>query len=198
MSYEKKVKVVLHGYLKDLYPHDIITTGYSVEEIMNGLGKQIKELRPSLTQDKHVISVVGYETEQDLKGPLKPDQKELHIVPAMAGNKKGGFIQVALGVAFIALALWNPAGWAIGALTIEASMVFGMGVSLVLGGLLQVLSPAPKMDTGSTTQDPEASKYLGANQNTTRIGTRIPLAYGRCRLFGHYISFDIDAKDVAL
>ena len=53
------------------------------------------------------------------------------------------------------------------------------------------------MDTKPAAQDPEASRYLGAPQNTTKAGTRIPLLYGEHQAYGHYLSFDIDAKDVA-
>lgn len=201
MSYERKVKVVLHGYLKKLYPHPIELSGFSAAEILNGLTRQVKELRPQLGKAPHVVQVVGYDTEQLLKGPIKKDQKELHVVPALTGGK-GGFFKVVLGVALIAASFYiGPAGLSIaGSLSISAGSVFSFGLSLVLGGLLELLSPAPEIDKQGNAQggDPEASKYLGANQNTTKIGTRIPIAYGLNRLYGHYVSFDVDAVDVAL
>ena len=61
-----------------------------------------------------------------------------------------------------------------------------------------MMSPQTKIDQFGKQADPEASKYLSANQNTTKIVTRIPLMYGFNRAYGHYISFDVDAKDVAL
>lgn len=189
MSYERKVKVVLHGHLKELYPHDIEMSGFSVAEILNGIGRQISVLRPKPGEDTRFFSVVGYDTHEALTGPIKPNQKELHIVPAMHGGKGGGFFKVVLGVALIAASFMMPA----------AGIAFSFGLSLALGGLLEILSPTPKIDrSGTSSVDPEASKYLGASQNTTKIGTRIPICYGEVQVFGHYISFDVDAKDVAL
>ena len=198
MSYERKVKVILHGELKKLYPHDIELSGFSAAEVLNGLSRQVKELRPEIGKEGHLITVVGYESEDLLRGPLRKNETEIHVVPAMAGGK--GFLKILLGVALIAASFYiGPAGLMGG--LISASSMFSFGLSLVLGGLLEMLSPAPKIDrignAGAGT-DPEASKYLGANQNTVRIGTRIPIAYGEVELFGHYLSFDVDAKDVAL
>jgi hypothetical protein len=61
---------------------------------------------------------------------------------------------------------------------------------MILGGILQMLAPTPKSNTGSSDQ----SLYVPSNQNTVKIGTRIPLIYGRVRHFGHYLSFNVDSK----
>lgn len=197
MSYERKVKVILHGYLKKLYPDPIVLSGFSVSEIINGFCRQVKELRPDLGDEPHLISVLGYETEAQLKGPIHNEQTELHIAPAFAGGK-GGFFKVILGIGLIALSFYLGPQFSMLGGMLTSSTLFSFGLSMALGGLLELLSPAPKIDrTGDTKSDPEASKYLGANQNTTKIGTRIPLAYGRNKIYGHYVSFDVDAVDVA-
>jgi predicted phage tail protein len=105
---------------------------------------------------------------------------------------------VLIGVAFY-LGGAALAGPTLFGTTTVSSLMFNFGLSLVMGGLLEMLSPAPKMDSsGNAASDPEASKYLGATQNTVKIGTRIPLLYGRHIAYGHYISFDVDAFDVDL
>jgi hypothetical protein len=63
---------------------------------------------------------------------------------------------------------------------------------MVLGGIVQMLTPVPETDST------EGSMYLGAGVNTVRIGTRIPILYGTRKVGGHYLSFDVDAKDIAL
>jgi len=65
---------------------------------------------------------------------------------------------------------------------------------MAAGGIMQLISPAPKQDS----TDPDASKYIGAPGNTTKIGTRIPILYGRRKIFGQILSLDIEAKDVPL
>jgi predicted phage tail protein len=88
-----------------------------------------------------------------------------------------------------------PEAWALAGITAQ-SLIFGVGSSLLLGGVLQLLSPAPMRDTPAG--DPEASRYLGPPANTVAIGTRIPIGYGTFKLAGHFLSFDIRATDVAL
>lgn len=200
MSYETRVKLVLHGALKKLIPEEIYMTGNNVAEIVNGFFRQRPELRPHLGQPRWAVQVMGFESKESILNPLMPDVKELHICPVMAGGK-GGFFGVVLGGVLIAASFWNPviavgALWSGGA-TLSAIM-FNIGLSLALGGLLQMLSPAPKLSNGDNAQDPAASQYLGASQNTTKIGTRIPLLYGKFKCYGHYLSFNVDAKDVAL
>ena len=205
MSCAKKIKIILHGYLKDLYPHTVEMTGETVEEIINGLCRQTKAFNPKIGEERHCITVKGFRTEHSLKAPIPDDLEELHLYPQLSGGKGGGFFKIVIGVVLVGVAL-AVGGVGIGALFASqggfaAQLFFKIGTSLILGGLLDFVSPAPKIDrTGVTTgrADPEASKYLGANQNTVRIGTRIPLLYGEHEAFGHYLSFDVDAKDVAV
>ena len=204
MSYERTVEVVLHGYLKDLYPEKIVLSGFSAAEIINGMCKMTKAFNPEPFKDRHFISVVGFETEESLKEALPAEIKELHIVPAMTCGKKGGFFQVVVGAVLVAAAIYFSGGLAAVlapgfSFGLGAGLAFNFGLSLVLGGLLSMLSPQPKVsNSGAEAADPESSKYLGAGSNTVKIGTRIPIMYGEVQAYGHYISFNVDAKDVAI
>lgn len=205
MSCERKVKVVLHGYLKDLYKDDIVLSGSTVAEIINGMCKQTKAFNPLPGMDRHCITVKDFRTEESLTQPIPANTNEIHIYPQLSGGKGGGFFKVIIGVVIVGVAL-AVGGVGIGALFagqggFAAQLFFKIGTSLILGGLLEVVSPAPKIDragVANSKSDPEASKYLGATQNTVRVGTRIPLLYGEHEAFGHYISFDVDAKDIAV
>jgi len=203
-SLKQNVKVILHGYLKSLYPGDIQLNGSTVAEIINGMCKQTKAFEPELGDDRHTIMVKGFTTKESLDAPLG-DINELHLFPAMTGGKSGGFFKIVIGAVLIAAAIWTGGtsltlGPVLFGTTTLAGVMFNVGLSLVLGGLMEMMSPAPKIDkaTGTSTADPEASKYLGPTANTTRIGTRIPLGYGRFKAYGHYLSFDVDAVDVAV
>lgn len=197
---ERRVKIVLQGYLKDLLPGEIFLTGSTVWEILNGLMKQTKAFNVLPGEDRHVVHVLGFPSKESLMEPIGKDLKELILVPDFSGGKSG-FFQVAIGAMLIAVAVFAP--FAAAALpfgisgTIDSALT-SMGLSLVLGGVISLLSPAPKLDTTTTAADPEASKYLGAGENTVAIGTRIPILIGRHKISGHYLSFDVDAKDVAV
>lgn len=191
--------IVAHGYLRELLPDPIRMSGETVQEIIEGLCLQTRALHPKPGQRKHQIRIAGFDTVESLILPIPDDVTEIHLVPELSGGKSGGFVKIALGAVLIGAGLAFPGTWvALGAMgSITGAAVFWGGVTLALGGLLEILSPAPKMDTKPAAQDPEASKYLGAPQNTTKAGTRIPLLYGEHQGFGHYLSFDIDARDVA-
>lgn len=202
MSYEKKVKIHLHGRLKKLYDKPLELSGNSVAEIINGMCQVTgRAFHPKLGEKRLILKVEGFESKEALFAPIPADLEELHIMPEMCGGKGGGFFKILLGAVLIAASFYLPGSQALfgTGLTFNLSAAaFNFGLSLVLGGLLEVLSPQPKIDrTGDTKSDPEASKYLGASQNTVKIGTRIPLIYGTYKVYGHYLSFDVDAKDVA-
>lgn len=198
-SSSSKTKVILHGALRAVCPYeDLEFVGSSAIDILKALFTQVKEFAPKPGQLPFQVCAVGYSSVEDLYGPLKGN--ELHIVPDFRGGKQGaGFIKIALGVALIAAAFFTG-GISLGALgSLSALDIAFAGASLLLGGLLEVLSPAPKLDFGGIGYerqgDPPPSKYLGAPKNTVAIGTRIPILVGEHIAYGHYISFDVQAVE---
>lgn len=198
----KPIRIILHGYLKKLYPHEIRLSGSSVAEIINGLCKQTKAFEADPVNGRHILRVLGFDSEDALRGAIDPSIEELHLVPDFSGGK-GGVFQVAVGVVLVAAAVISgPAGWAgIGiAGTTLGAIATGIGISLIMGGLLAMLSPAPQLGLSSegNQSDPEASRYFGSNGNTVAAGTRIPLPYGEHMVYGQFLSFNVTAADVAV
>ena len=201
-----KVTVILHGYLAWVCPERHTFDVDTPLEALKGLALQVPALRRTPRTKEIVVKVLGHPTEDSLKSPIQVS--ELHVVPAMLGGKSGGgFFKIALGAAMIALAVWQPeflftnGAIGLGSLgSISAGSILFSGVLMLAGGVLEMMSPAPQMDGSYDTGpgDPPASKYLGAPGNTTKIGTRIPIGYGTHKISGHYLSFDIQAKDVAV
>jgi hypothetical protein len=117
---------------------------------------------------------------------------DIHVYPRTGGaGGDNGLVQIIIGIALIAVAVFAPAlipGF------MSVASVATAGAMMVLGGVMQMLTPMPEAAGGSTD---EKSNYLGANQNTVKIGTNIPLAYGNVKMSGHYLSFDVDSKDNA-
>lgn len=181
---------MLHGYLEELYPHTIELNARTVAEAINGFCRQTKILNPIPGQDRHCISVLGFETEEALFAPT--DVEEIHLVPDFSGGK--GLFRILIGAALIAASFYFSGGLTLLGTTISASSLLWTGISMVLGGILEMMSPAPQADLAQT-KEPEASKYLGAPGNTVQIGTRIMIGYGKRKWYGHYISFDVDAAE---
>lgn len=193
-----KRQIFFHGKLKGICPDGLEIEAKSVVEALSLLTKQVQALRPALGKERYEVRVLKCETVDSLVNPS--DLKEIHIIPSFDGGKRGGFFQIALGAILIAASIMLPGGqFALGFMTFNLNAaLFAVGATLLLGGVIQLLSPTPKIDNGPLAQDPEASKYLGPPKNTTRIGTRIPIGYGRFKVYGHILSAQIDAKEVAV
>ena len=184
-------RIILHGHLKKLYAEPIEVEAVSIADAILIL-KQIPELEPKNGQP-WPVTIRGVNSQGQLFAPN--DIEEIHVYPrTTGGGGKGGLIQILLGITLIAVALFMPA--LVGVLTSTLGITQGMllltGAMMVLGGIMQMLMPVPETDST------EGSLYLGAGTNTVRIGTRIPVLYGTRKIGGHYLSFDVDAKDIAL
>ena len=180
-------RIILHGHLKKLYDKPIEVEASSVAEAMRFL-EQIPELKPKDGQP-WPVTIRGIDSQ--LKLFAETDLEEIHVHPRTGGaGGKNGVLQIIIGIALIALAIVNPAFLA--TLGITNGMLYLTGAMMVLGGLVQMLMPVPETDST------EGSMYLGAGVNTVKIGTRIPILYGTRKIGGHYLSFDVDAKDIAL
>ena len=105
----------------------------------------------------------------------------------------GAVGRIIAGVALIALALFVPLG-AIGALSL-GTLAFGVGASLVLGGVAQLLTPVPTINQPSmtdTAKDPRKSYSFSGIQQTSRAGVPVPIVYGETLVGSVVISAGID------
>lgn len=104
---------------------------------------------------------------------------EIRIVPVIAGSKNGGLFQVVLGIVLIV------AGAIITGGTFGAGAPFGsamimMGASMVLGGVVQMLTPVPKsasQQEQASTENKPSYLFNGAF-NSTQQGLPVPVIYG--------------------
>lgn len=121
----------------------------------------------------------------------------IRIVPVVIGSKKAGLLQTILGAVLITAAvLTGPGGigaaFAAGGLTGFAAAT---GASLVLGGVIQLLSPQPSGIASKQSADNRASYAFGGVTNTAAQGYPVPLLYGKRRIGGAIISAGIYVED---
>lgn len=188
----------MHGKLRKLTSEPLEVFAATAEEAVHFLSQMFQW--HNLTLDNRPrLQVVGYDCVPALREPLREDVDEIHIVPAFFGGGGGNpFTQIFVGGALIVAGIATGGASFALAGALGTAMV-GMGASMVLGGIFQFLSPAPERDSGiDGATDPEASNYLAAQGNTTKIGTRIAVGYGQYKVAGHYLHYDVDAKDVAI
>jgi predicted phage tail protein len=71
----------------------------------------------------------------------------------------------------------------------------GLGVSLVIGGVAQLLTPTPKISQDEG--DPRKSFSFSGIQNTNRAGVPVPVVYGETLVGSVVISAGIDIVQVS-
>ena len=108
--------------------------------------------------------------------------KEIRIVPVVEGSKRGGILQIVLGVVLIAASYF-------GAPTAPA------GIALLAGGVIQMLSPQASGLKQSASPENMPSYAFGSAKNTTASGNPVPICIGERRWGGAIISASIYAED---
>lgn len=123
----------------------------------------------------------------------------IRIVPVIMGSKRGGLLQTILGVALVTVAAIATSGAALGfggaAFAGGWGAVAAMGVSITLGGVIQLLSPQPAGLAKTQSADNKPSYAFGSVTNTTSQGYPVPLLYGKRRIGGAIISAGIYVED---
>ena len=195
-------KIKLYGKLAKFVGHRILEADVATAaEAVRFLVANWPELERHMVDQHYRVSVGTYDLDlEELHHPA--GQQEIKIVPVMAGA--GAVGRIIAGVALIALTLGIGAiasagvilGGFMGIGTVGTAFV-GIGVSLVLGGVAQLLTPTPKVSTGPDTQnDPRKSYSFSGIQNTSRQGVPVPIVYGETIVGSVVISAGIDTVQV--
>lgn len=102
-------------------------------------------------------------TDKEL-GMISEGIKSITVTPIIAGAGAG--LRIVIGVVLMVAAIWL------------GPYAFAMGFSLALGGIVELLSPTPKLANGSQRSD-NTSYYFDGPVNTVDQGVPVPLIYGR-------------------
>ncbi|AUV28350.1 tail assembly protein [Citrobacter freundii] len=115
----------------------------------------------------------------------------IRIVPVIIGSKKAGVLQTILGAVLVAVGVvlsFTP--WAA-----ASPFLYKFGAAMMLGGVVQMLSPQPSGLASKQSADNHASYAFGGVTNTAAQGYPVPLLYGRRRIGGAIISAGIYVED---
>lgn len=118
----------------------------------------------------------------------QPAGSVIRIAPVVRGSKQAGLLQTILGVVLIV----------VGILTSEfgGGVLIAPGIALAAGGVVQMLSPQPKLGKGSADGAGGQTSYVfNGPINTTAQGGCVPIAYGKCRVGSAIISAGMQAQD---
>ncbi|MBF9244646.1 tail assembly protein [Pseudomonas syringae pv. tomato] len=110
--------------------------------------------------------------------------REIRIVPVIGGSKRAGLFQTVIGAVLIA-ASFIPG----------FQVLMPIGISLVAGGVIQMLSPQASGLKQSASPENLPSYAFGSAKNTTASGNPVPICIGERRWGGAIISASIYAED---
>lgn len=131
---------------------------------------------------------------EQLKEPY--GQEVLHLVPVI-GGAKDGMVGIIIGAIAIVGAFFT-AGMSLtllGATFSVSSILVNIGLSLVLGGVAQMLVGDPKDPVSTaTTVEEKRSYFFNGPANTVAEGNPVPVGYGRLIVGGKPISAGITAE----
>lgn len=197
--------VHLHGALGakygSMHQFDIV----NVKQAVNAMCANFPEFYADFKDGEYEIKIgEDYLDETSISmriGRAKP----VHIIPVIAGSKRGGGIKAVAGIALLAVATAG-AGAAIGPFAAGASgfsatafsvagysVSYGSlaltGLSMTLQGFSSLLTPVPKAEyTNRETPDQRASFLFNGATNRSAEGAAVPLVYGKYRVGSVVIS----------
>lgn len=128
---------------------------------------------------------------------------EVYRITAITeGSKRAGVLQIVIGAVAL-IAAFFTAGGSLVALGMSAAAaaatttaLTGLGLSMMLGGVVQLLTPQPKYNVGASSSTDNKPNYaFGAPVNTVAMGYPVPVLFGEREIGGAIISAGIFSSD---
>ena len=202
-------KLKLYGELAEFVGHkefeiQVDSLAKAVSFLVNNFPEIEKYMNPKYYQVKVGNYNVG---EEEIHHPI--GQEDIHFIPVISGAGRG-FGKILLGAALIGLSFISFGGAAglgsafKGGFTAAkfakvgflSKALAGVGASLVLSGVSDMLFPLPETPDFESTEDPRLSFSFGGTQQTGRSGTPVPLVFGEIFTGSVVISGSIDTEQV--
>ena len=194
-------KIKLYGHLRE-------HTGLKeVEAYVDNVREAVKflicnwpKLESQIVQNNyHVLLNEDDVGEKELFYPI--GNASISFIPVVEGSGKFG--RILGGAALIGLSMGAFGAFGAGAISfggggfaaasLGAKAAFGIGASLVLGGVSQMLTPTPKIPEGQ--QTPESSSF-SSPLNVSIAGIPVPLVYGNAICGSIVIDTSVEVGDV--
>ncbi len=178
--------VKLYGALREKFGHIFKFDVRSPAEAIAAL----KATVPGFEAHLLAYSEPGYHVfsgKRDLsaKEMVNPDNQTIKIVPAIAGS--GGVFKIIVGVILVIVGYFFCGG-----------CTTSFGISLIIGGLAEVLFAPPKPKApGERERDANRPSYsFDGPVNTSQQGNAIPIGYGRLIVGGQVISAGLHVESL--
>jgi predicted phage tail protein len=173
--------IILYGNLRKKFGKYINAEVKSVPELMKAAEALRPGFRGHIQKDRKYHIRRGSEFKKAVDVPEEEIEMRFadttwHVLPMPIGYS--GAVRILIGVVLIAASWYigGAAGW--GWLGANAGYMGAMGASLVLSGVVSLLSPVPKMGGGGEGADKKASYIFDGPTNRAAAGSAVPLIYG--------------------
>ncbi|MBL5882548.1 tail assembly protein [Lelliottia aquatilis] len=120
--------------------------------------------------------------------------EDIRIAPVIIGSKKAGAFQTILGAVLVVVGV-AIGYFSAGTLSAAGYGVAKFGAAMMIGGVVQMMSPQTAGLASKQSADNQASYAFGGVTNTTAQGNPVPLLYGKRRIGGAIISAGIYVED---
>jgi len=198
-------KIKLYGELAEFVGHKEFEVQVdSLAKAVSFLINNFEGIDKFMSSKYYQVKIGNYEIdESEFNYPI--GKEDIHFIPVITGA--GGIGRILGGAALIGLSFGvgglftSPlafGGGGIGLATagLGAKVAFGIGASLALGGVSDMLFPMQKPKEFSSEQDPRLSFNFAGTQQTSRAGTPVPIVYGEIFTGSVVISGGIDTEQV--
>lgn len=98
-----------------------------------------------------------------------PGSEDIRIAPVLVGAKRAGVLQTIIGIVLIVISYVFP---------VTAPFLLQPGIAMVVGGVVQMLSPQPKGLGSQDSVENRPSYSMNGTVNTQAQGGAVPVAYG--------------------
>ena len=211
------VKVKFHGFLKKLCPDEYKVDARTPYEAMRMVVGQLQNKLKRPNGHRFSVFVKEAKSKDDMYSSLTSDELNLFpaFTPAGGGGARGMWIALAViaitvlavctaGAGLAAAGVWTASGtitatgWA-GAAAGFSAAFSAVATSALVGAIGIVLSTIVThftKDKSKPDQNETQQNYaFGIDGNTTKIGTAIPVGYGRYRVYGQLLSLGSESPN---
>lgn len=167
----------------------------SPAEAIRALGSQLPGFEAFLTQSKdnglaYAVFLGKRNIGKDMLR-MPSGHEDIRIAPIIIGSKNGGVFQIILGAALVII------GTVASPFTGGASLALvPIGWSMVIGGVIQLLTPVPKQKGTKDSPGNESSFTFNGPINTQAQGNAVSILYGEMIIGSAVISAGIKPVDV--
>ena len=123
--------------------------------------------------------------------------QDIRIAPVLLGSKNGGWLNIIVGAVLIVVGAIITGG-TFGAGAPFGSALIVMGIGMIAGGVVQLLTPVPKGSSAKDRPDNQASYSFNGPINTQAQGNPVQVLYGELHVGSAVLSAGINAEDQAI